>query len=195
MPVEIREKEFTRVLRGYDPKEVRVTLDEIAEDFGHILDENRKLLEKLSSFEKLESSLKDTLILAQKAAEDTKKNADLERENIIKAAHEEAKKISDEVEKILAKAKNDAKSMEKDMKEREKKIFSGIDERKIEVETELHQLVARRNSFKAHFKSLLSSYLEDITREESISSKVEEAKVEEGKAEENKAEENKAESL
>lgn len=177
MPVEIREKEFTRGLRGYDPKEVRDTLDEIAEDFGTLLDENRKLSEKLAAYEKLETNLKNTLMLAQKTAEETKKNADTERDNIIKAAQEEAKKIINEANKTLEKAKNDAKAIEKEMKDKEKKIFDGIDERKIEVERELSQLETKKNSFKAHFKSLLTSYLEELSREEVVAEKIKKGKA------------------
>lgn len=169
MPVEIREKEFTRVLRGYDPKEVKETLEEIAEDFGHLLDENRKLSEQLAAYEKLETNLKNTLMFAQKTSEETKKNADKERDNIIKAAEEEAKKIIDEANKALSKAKSDAKALEKEIREQEKKIFDGIDERKIEVERELGQLETKKNAFRAHFKSLLSSYLEELSREETLS--------------------------
>jgi|GEM_PF-1877252 len=154
IPVEIREKEFNRSIRGYDPKEVRETLDTIADDFGRLLDENRKLLEKLSTYEKLENNLKDTLILAQKTAEDTKKNAEKEKEHIIKEALEETKKIKEEAEKILLNAKNEEKNIVEEMRKKEK-----------EVEEELGRLEAKRDSFKANFKGLLSSYLEELTRE------------------------------
>jgi cell division initiation protein len=166
MPVEIREKEFVRVMRGFDPKEVRDTLNTIADDFAHLLDENRELLEKLAAYEKLESNLRNTLILAQKTADDTKKNADKQREGIIKDAKEEAKKIKAEAEKILLKAKNEKERTEEEIKEREKKIIAEMQERKMEVERELGRLEAKRDSFKANFRGLLSSYLEELTPED-----------------------------
>ncbi len=165
MPVEIREKEFNRALRGYDPKEVAEALNTIADDFAHLLDENRKLLEKLASYEKLENNLRNTLVLAQKTAEDTKQQAEKEKESIIKAAKETAKQIEEEAEKILAKAKKEQKKTEDEIREREKKIIADMEERKNEVERELGRLEAKRDSFKANFRGLLSSYLEELKRE------------------------------
>lgn len=164
MPVEIREKEFNRAIRGYNPKEVKETLGLIADDFAHLLDENRKLLEKLSTYEKLENNLRDTLILAQKTADDTKKNAEKEKETIIKVIKEEAKKIKEEAEKILLKAKNEQKKIQEEIRNREKKIIAEMEERKKEVEEELGRLEAKRDSFRANFRGLLSSYLEELTR-------------------------------
>ena len=99
---EITNKEFKKVLRGYNIDEVDEFLDKIAEDYESIYKENSILKEKMQSLDekirhytKMENTIKDTLLLAQNASEQAKENAKKESEFVVKNANDAAQKIID----------------------------------------------------------------------------------------------------
>jgi cell division initiation protein len=99
---EITNKEFKKVLRGYNIDEVDEFLDKIAEDYESIYKENSLLKEKMQSLDekinhytKMENTIKDTLLLAQNASEQAKENAKKESEFVVKNANDAAQKIID----------------------------------------------------------------------------------------------------
>ncbi len=85
-PQDIRNKTFNKALRGYSPEEVDSYIEFLCEKFEDIYRENKELEHKLKvlteqSLEKNEhDDIKQTLVLAQRAAEkitaDAEKNAD-----------------------------------------------------------------------------------------------------------------------
>jgi cell division initiation protein len=100
--MEITEKEFKKVLRGYSPEEVDEFLDKIAEDYEVLYKENSSQNEKLSNvqekidhYNKMENTIQNTLILAQNASEQARENAKKESELILKNANESAQRIID----------------------------------------------------------------------------------------------------
>ncbi|WP_027624711.1 DivIVA domain-containing protein [Clostridium lundense] len=100
--MDITSKEFKRGFRGYDMDEVDEFLDKIAEQYEAIYKENSSLKEKLNSIEenlqhynKMEETIQNTLLLAQNAADQSKKAAQREAEFIIKNANETSKRILD----------------------------------------------------------------------------------------------------
>ena len=77
-PIEIENKEFKKVLRGYKEEEVDEFLDLVKEDYEQLYIENAELKEKvrlyqdqINKYENIEETLNATLITAQRAAEDT----------------------------------------------------------------------------------------------------------------------------
>lgn len=100
--MEITDKEFKKVMRGYSIDEVDEFLDKIAEDYESLYKENSTLKEKLSVIEekinhynKMEGTIHNTLLLAQNAAEQAKENAKKESELILKNANDTAQKLLD----------------------------------------------------------------------------------------------------
>ena len=97
-PMEIRQQEFTKKMRGYDPDEVQNFLESLAEEFDKLNVENeylktevQSLAEQVNEFKKIEKNLQDTLLNAQensaKSMEATKKQTNLMiREAELKAA-------------------------------------------------------------------------------------------------------------
>jgi len=107
-PLDIHNKEFKRVLRGYDEAEVDEFLDEVVGDYETIYRElsvlRDKVLgyeERIEQFQHMEESLKKTLLVAQETSEKLKVNAHRESELIIREAEAKASKVLDEA---LAKA-------------------------------------------------------------------------------------------
>ncbi len=92
-PLEIQKQTFARVLKGYNIDEVRAYLHLVAEEIERLVRENDRLTrdsavlrEDLEDHSNRERILKDTLLSAQKVAEDLTANARKEAELIVKDA-------------------------------------------------------------------------------------------------------------
>ena len=92
-PLEIQKQTFSRTLKGYNIDDVRAYLHLVAEEIERLLCENDRLTrdavilrEDLEDHSNRERILKDTLLSAQKVAEDLTGNARKEAELIVKDA-------------------------------------------------------------------------------------------------------------
>ncbi|MCX7951765.1 MAG: DivIVA domain-containing protein [Clostridiales bacterium] len=142
-PNEIINKEFKKVFRGYDIDEVDEFLEELSEDYEKVYKENLNLKEKIealnekiSHYANLESTLQNTLLLAQSAADQAKENSKKEAEIIIKNAQETA---------------ND--------------LIKKAEQRVLEINKEYEILKNEYNMFKGRFRALLESELENIDKD------------------------------
>jgi cell division initiation protein len=104
--MDINNKEFKGAIRGYNRDEVDEFLDKIAEDYEALYKENSTLKEKVTSmneriehYSKIESTIQNTLLLAQNAAEQAKISAQKEAELVVKNANETAQKVLDKAHK------------------------------------------------------------------------------------------------
>lgn len=102
-PLEIQKKEFRKSFRGYKEEDVEDFLERISQSYEKIYKQNidlkeevRILKETIQKYEKVETTLKDSLVLAQRTAEDVKQNAQKEQEIIIREAHVKADEIVNE---------------------------------------------------------------------------------------------------
>ncbi|MBD7910053.1 MULTISPECIES: DivIVA domain-containing protein [Clostridium] len=158
-PMDINNKEFKRGLRGYSPEEVDEFLDEIVENYEELYKDNSKLREKLTvatekieQYSKIETTIQNTLVLAQNAAEQAKSSSQKEAEMIIKNANETA-------QKILDKSHNDV----------------------IEINAEFDKTKQEFIKFRAKFRNFINTQLEtfddlekDLNKNYSIATPVEE---------------------
>lgn len=97
-PLDVRKHEFRKTLRGYDPEEVMTFLDMVSIELENLVRDNASLKDRLGSvdaqlkkYHEIESTLRETLLSAQRAREETintaKKHADvIIREAEVKAA-------------------------------------------------------------------------------------------------------------
>lgn len=99
-PLEIQKQQFQRSWRGFHVDEVRAFLHLIAEEMELLLketerlsQENNALREEMSDYSERERILKDTLLSAQKVAEDMRLNARKESEMIVKDAEIRADRL------------------------------------------------------------------------------------------------------
>lgn len=99
-PNDLRNQEFERKVRGYDPVEVASILEEVAAQWERMLADNLHLSEKCSALEgqiskyaDLEQTLRDTLVLARKAAEDEMETAKKEAQLVVERARLDADSI------------------------------------------------------------------------------------------------------
>ncbi len=107
-PIDIQHKTFKKALQGYDRAEVDLFLDEIIETLEDDAQQNAALMaevadlrERISHFKAMEDSLQNTLILAQRTADEVKasahKEADLIREQARIAAEREIASYNDAI--------------------------------------------------------------------------------------------------
>lgn len=113
-PLDIQNKNFKRTFRGYNADQVDDFLDEIVNEMERLYRDNDNLKAEITRLEKdnaqyhaLEENLKQTLIVAQRTAEEvmaaSRKNSDELRQNTVKEcqnmkkeAEMEAKRVMDE---------------------------------------------------------------------------------------------------
>ncbi|MBQ3509781.1 MAG: DivIVA domain-containing protein [Peptococcaceae bacterium] len=130
-PMDIHNKEFKKAMRGYDAEEVDEFLDEIIVDFEKLqreLDVLKTQLsnysENMNSYREKEISLNNTLVSAQRFADQLIKDAETKAANIVAEAEAEAARIIGGTEAkynkvladytMLATRYNDAKETLKD---------------------------------------------------------------------------------
>ena len=108
-PLDIHNKEFTRGFRGYAEDEVNEFLDQIIKDYEIILREKKELedriktmTEQMKHYNNLEETLQKSIVIAQEAAEEVRRNSQKEAKLIVKEAEKNADRIINEA---LAKSK------------------------------------------------------------------------------------------
>ena len=110
-PIDIQHKSFKKALQGYDRAEVDQFLDEIIEtledDATHqaaLQAEIADLRERISHFKAMEESLQNTLLLAQRTADEVKasahKEADLIKEQARLASEREIATYNDAISDV-----------------------------------------------------------------------------------------------
>jgi cell division initiation protein len=173
-PLEIRQKTFEKVFRGYEKDEVNAYLQSLSMEWERMLDENKELHLRIENLQtestklrELESSLFKTL----KTAEDTgatlieqaKKETDLKiKESSLKA------------DAILNDARSKAKSLIEQADERKKQV---LDEMISKVKT-LENLFNQMQDLKEKVIGQVKSYSDDLTeRIEKLEKKSEDLQV------------------
>jgi len=106
-PLDIENKKFQKqMMNGYNVDEVDDFLDEITVDYEKIYKENTELraeMERskadLEKYKNIEQTLQNTLVIAQKTADDIKNAAQDEADNIIRNARAKMQESVDELTK------------------------------------------------------------------------------------------------
>ena len=147
-PLDIENKKFAKqMMNGYNVDEVDDFLDELTLDYGKLYKENAELKaqreeldDDVGKYKNIENTIQNTLIMAQKTADEVQEVAKKQAEQIIKDAETKAKQSVDELNlQITIKQK------------------------------ELEELKRQFDVYKAKMESLLISQLElikDINNEE-----------------------------
>ena len=115
-PLDVGNRRFPKKWRGYDQREVDLFLETLSQELEEIIQENHFLSEELkrksselSVYKENETVLKETMITAQKVADDMRNNmvkeaqvilaqAELEGDQIICHAHERVMQLQQEIQ-------------------------------------------------------------------------------------------------
>jgi cell division initiation protein len=149
-PLDLRQQRFGTALRGFDKVEVTSFLMAVAEDYEQALRETDRLRQDLARLEGIvsqhrehEKSLQNTLVTAQKIADDTRANAEKVAEEARNAAEEEARRIvrdaQNRAELLLEKTQARLEDVQREI--------DGLKLKRREVETSLESIMQTlRNS-------------------------------------------------
>ena len=137
-PLDIRKQPFRKTVLGFDPDAVNSFLEMVASEFENSIKENNDLAtrlkvceQKLEQYVKIEKTLNETLLTAQRATDDARMHAQKEAELIIKDAQVRANRYEDEARRRVH-----------------------------TLESDLVSLKNQRDSFLARFRSMLRTQLE-----------------------------------
>ncbi len=146
-------EKFNRTLRGYDPEEVNAFLDKVISQVETMVNEmnekdkkiaelqaleiqNKKLLEKLSQYQRIENTLNNTIIMAQKTSEQVKMAAHKESETLIEDAKNNANRIVNDALLRAEKTEEEAALLKRNIRIFKKRIRDII-ETQLEVVGEM----------------------------------------------------------
>ena len=104
-PLDIENKKFSKqMVNGYNVDEVDGFLDELTTDYERLYKENKELKDNteelhndVGQYKNIESTLQNTLIIAQRTADEIQAVAKQQAEQIIKDAEYQAKTKLDEI--------------------------------------------------------------------------------------------------
>ncbi len=109
-PIEIKQQQFEKSLRGFDVAEVQSFLTLVSNEYENLITKNKELeeqIEKLSDrvkhYERVEEALHETLQTTKESVAQKMDNARLEAKNLVDKAHLEAETIVKEVHHEKAK--------------------------------------------------------------------------------------------
>ena len=124
-PVELRAVEFKKVMRGLDPEEVKIYIKQSADTLEELILENKRLLDRMKEYERLESIIKEAAIQSQQTLKTQEENARKEAILIIEKAKLEAEKIIEDANKEVENIRKELFSLKS---ERDKFViqFKGI---------------------------------------------------------------------
>ena len=117
-PLDLRQQRFRTVFRGFDKAEVVGLLTEAADDFEHALRENDRLRQDVARVEALliehrerEANLRNTLLTAQRLADEIKEAAQNEARLIVKEAQGRADLLLQKAQVRLGEVERDINEM------------------------------------------------------------------------------------
>lgn len=138
-PLDIHNKEFTRGFRGYVEDEVNEFLDQIIKDYEILLREKKDLedrvktmTEQMNHFSTMEDTLQKSIVVAQEAADELRRNSQKESKLILKEAEKNADRI---VNEALTKARK--VTIEIDELKKQSKVFRNRFKMLVEAQLDL----------------------------------------------------------
>ena len=135
--MDVEQHEFTRKVRGYDPDEVKLYLKSVAEEIERVNLENAtvreemgQLRERLEDYRQRERMLQDTLLTAQRMAEEHRENSRVESELLVKEARIKAERLLEQAQDQL-----------------------------LQIEAEIGRLKLERDAFESRLRSAIEEHL------------------------------------
>ena len=163
-PLQIRQKDFEKKLRGYDKDEVQAFLQSLSNEWERVLDDSKELKIKLQQSEKevqklreVESSLFKTL----KTAEDTGANL-VDQAN--KAAELHMRETQIRAEALLTESKNKARAIIEQAEQEAKEIINEVQEGVKELDQNYKIIENHRDNLIKELMTIASDIVERVER-------------------------------
>jgi cell division initiation protein len=137
-PLDLRQQRFKTVMRGYDRGEVQAFMLEVADDYENALRENDKLRQDVTKLDAVlaehrgqERNLRNTLLTAQKHADDIREHAQTEASLVLRDAEGQR-------DLLLQKAQSRLEDVQREIE--------GLRMKRREVENDIEALVRTLNT-------------------------------------------------
>ncbi len=137
-PLDVRKQSFRKTMRGFDPEEVRVFLEMVADEYEQLLQQNgmlnervRNLSEQLDRYHCMERTLQNSLLTAERVGEEARERSHLEAETIIEDARIRAERILEDSRERLRMLKREVQDLR-----RQKDLFAQRFESFLEAQTQ-----------------------------------------------------------
>ena len=175
-PLDIHKKEFRRAFRGYNEEEVDMFLDQLAKDYEELYTANLELQEQvhkhengIARYKELEDVIKETLIMAQKNADDLRSNTEKETQVLLHEARVNSERKIDEGRKqsdqMLWEAEKKVIHMTKTAEDKSAQMIFEAEARVREAMKEYENLCNQARVFKIRFRSFLDSQVQMLEGE------------------------------
>ena len=158
-PVDIHNKEFSRSFRGFNQEEVDDFLDQVVNDYEMLYRDNHQMKKEielcnkqLDQYHQLEKNLQDTLLVAQRTADEVVNTANVRGEEVRQAARQAGENLKREAELYAEKLKQDTE------RECKRKIEAAALQVRAAV-AEYERIVRERRQFVAKMRNLLQTEL------------------------------------
>ena len=160
-PVDIHNKEFSRSFRGFNQEEVDDFLDQVVNDYEMLYRDNHQMKKEielcnkqLDQYHQLEKNLQDTLLVAQRTADEVVNTANVRGEEVRQAARQAGENLKREAELYAEKLKQDTE------RECKRKIEAAAAQVRAAV-AEYERIVRERRQFVAKMRNLMQGLLEE----------------------------------
>jgi cell division initiation protein len=163
-PLEIRQKSFEKIFRGYDKEEVNAFLLSLSHEWERMLDEQKEFRYKLEASEREIEKLREvenSLFKTLKTAEDTGTNL-IEQAN--KTAELHLKEAQMKADALLFEAKTKAKSIIDDAEVKARQILDEMEEDVKHLEDSFKYLDNHRDNLITDLRNLANDTLEKVER-------------------------------
>jgi cell division initiation protein len=117
-PLDVRKQTFRKTMRGFDPEEVRVFLEMVADEHEQLLQQNgmlservRHLSEQIEHYHGMERTLQNSLLTAERIGEEARERARLEAEAIQEDARLRAERILEDSRERLRSLKREVRDV------------------------------------------------------------------------------------
>jgi cell division initiation protein len=168
-PHDLRNAELREAFRGYRPEEVEELLERAAVTLERVHERNRQLQEKVAALEaegstakEMESVLRQTLLLAQRTADET-----------VTAAHERARHLVEESEDraltLTTEAEQQARIVGEAQRQKFEAIVAELSARRDVLTLDIDALERVQADYRGRLRAILEKELEDLDRRAALS--------------------------
>jgi cell division initiation protein len=163
-PHDLRNAELREAFRGYRPDEVEELLERAALTLERMHERNRQLQEKIATLEaegstakEMESVLRQTLLLAQRTADET-----------VTAAHEKSRQLVEEAEdrsmSLTSEAEEQARIIGEAQRQKYEAIVSELSARRDLLTLDIDALERVQADYRGRLRAVLEKELEELDR-------------------------------
>ncbi|MEG0797448.1 MAG: DivIVA domain-containing protein [Acidaminococcaceae bacterium] len=166
-PLDLHGKKFNKEFRGYDSKEVDDFFAQVVKDFERLYQDNIELKEaverastKLEYFEQMESTLHNTLAIAQETAEEVKQSGKKQVELMTKENQVECQRLLTETENKCKQMRDEAEAYGKQIRDEAEAYCKHIT---TDTEANCKQMMAEASTKVEHLEQVYQEQVKQAT--------------------------------